>query len=333
VGDLVTKIEQLPDKPEELARLVIVNFARTQAARAALAAAEKAKMPAEQMAQIKLAVRETAELQLDAEVKLGEYFRGMDIRPGARTDRPQVNGEPRLTKTQQAASFGFDENARKRMETLAEHKDVVERVKAEARENDDIPTRTEVLRSAKIEKRNERIKAASFLADGKYRVFYADPPWAYSAGEQHGKTQQATTLETHYPTMSISEIAALPIREMAHDDAVLFLWVTSPLLFEAKAVIDGWGFKYKTSMVWDKEKHNVGHYVSVRHEFILICTRGSCTPDTAKLVDSVYHEPRTEHSHKPKYFRDLIDELYPTGRRIELFAREMTEGWDSWGNE
>jgi N6-adenosine-specific RNA methylase IME4 len=76
----------------------------------------------------------------------------------------------------------------------------------------------------------------------------------------------------------------------------------------------------------------MGHYNSVRHEFLLICTKGSCTPDVPKLLDSVVSIERTEHSAKPKEFRDMIDMLYPVGERLEMFAREAYPGWDVWGN-
>lgn len=127
-------------------------------------------------------------------------------------------------------------------------------------------------------------------------------------------------------SLSIQELSELPIKDLTEENAVLFLWVTSPLLEECFPLIKAWGFKYKTSMIWDKVKHNVGNYVSVRHELLLICTKGSCTPDVKKLDDSVYSEERTSHSVKPKYFRDLIDKLYTHGRKIELFAREKTDG-------
>ena len=169
----------------------------------------------------------------------------------------------------------------------------------------------------------------------KYRVVYADPPWAYGQ-QQHGAagTVQMTTLAHHYPSMTTKELCALPVADLAKDNAVLFLWVTSPLLIECSAVIDAWGFAYKASTVWDKVKHNVGHYVSVRHEFLLICTQRSCLPDVRKLPDSVYVEERTRHSAKPLHFRDLIDTLYPSGKRIELFCRGSTaKGWDAWGQE
>jgi len=166
----------------------------------------------------------------------------------------------------------------------------------------------------------------------KYAIIYADPPWQYTSGDQHATEEQDTVLADHYPSMSLSDICALPQAQLAATDSVLFLWCTSPTLEEALAVVKAWGFKYKASMVWDKLAHNVGHYVSVRHEFLLIATKGH-PPKVTKLVDSVYVEERGEHSRKPEYFRNLIDELYPDGPRIELFARSRAEGWVTWGNE
>lgn len=175
------------------------------------------------------------------------------------------------------------------------------------------------------------------LPDGRYRVIYADPPWQYgnsgviNDGDNYGRAAR------HYPTMSIDELSALPVRELAADHAVLFLWVTSPLLEECFPVIRAWGFAYKTSFVWDKVRHNFGHYNSVRHELLLVCTRGSCTPDAAELVDSVQTIERSAiHSQKPEAFRQIIDRLYTHGKRIELFARPggaPPAGWDTWGNE
>jgi len=166
-----------------------------------------------------------------------------------------------------------------------------------------------------------------FTTEKQYRVIYADPPWSY------GDKQNIEGLggaAKHYPTMPLEDICALPVP--AAEDAVLFLWVTSPLLEDCFKVIRAWGFKYKSSFVWDKVAHNMGHYNSVRHEFLLVCTKGSCTPDAPKLYDSVVSIERTEHSRKPAEFREIIDTLYPCGERLEMFAREAPEGWDVWGN-
>lgn len=167
------------------------------------------------------------------------------------------------------------------------------------------------------------------LPSGKYRVFYADPPWQYgnSGLDEYGHA------ERHYPTMSIPEICNIPVNEMADDNAVLFLWVTSPFLEDAFKIIKAWGFEYKTSFVWDKVKHNFGYYNSVRHEFLLVCTKGSCLPDIKEKFDSVISIERSEkHSEKPEHFRKLINTLYPHGKRIELFSRTKCDGWDVWGN-
>jgi N6-adenosine-specific RNA methylase IME4 len=167
--------------------------------------------------------------------------------------------------------------------------------------------------------------------DEKYRVLYADPPWEYTQTvDGYGPVAD------HYTTMSIDALCALgaQVRDMVAQDSVLFLWTTSPMLENAFSVVAAWGFKYKTSFVWDKVKHNFGHYNSVRHELLLVCTRGSCTPDSPKLFDSVQTIERSaEHSEKPEEFRRIIDALYPNGKRIELFARKTVAGWEAWGNE
>jgi N6-adenosine-specific RNA methylase IME4 len=175
-----------------------------------------------------------------------------------------------------------------------------------------------------------KIDSPPLPTENKFRIIYADPPWSYgnTGLDDYGHA------ERHYPSMKISELCELPIKELAEDNAVLFLWVTSPLLAECFEVIKAWGFKYKTSFVWDKIKHNYGHYNSVRHEMLLVCTKGSCTPDKKELFDSVQSIERSKkHSQKPQEFRDIIDTIYTHGNKIELFSRDKFEGWEVWGNE
>ena len=107
------------------------------------------------------------------------------------------------------------------------------------------------------------------------------------------------------------------------------------MLMDAGRVIEAWGFRYKTSLVWDKGRHNFGFYVSVRHELLLIATRGSCTPDVKKpqpkSVQAIKRSGR--HSEKPEEFRTIIETLYTHGAKVELFARKQSEGWTAWGNQ
>lgn len=177
--------------------------------------------------------------------------------------------------------------------------------------------------------KSEEFEKIANLPTTKYRVVYADPPWSYGNRMPPGTTEP----RDYYPTMELIDICKIPVKDFMLNDSVLFLWVTSPILEESFDVINAWGFKYKASFVWDKIKHNMGHYNSVRHEFLLICTRGSCQPDVRKLFDSVVTEERTKHSKKPDVFYEIIDTLYPKGKRIELFARSKRDGWDSYGNE
>jgi N6-adenosine-specific RNA methylase IME4/ParB-like chromosome segregation protein Spo0J len=177
--------------------------------------------------------------------------------------------------------------------------------------------------------KRERIEKEAPAPTGKYRVIYADPPWSYGNTQPDYHTEQ----RDHYPVMPLSDICAIPVREWAEDDAVLFLWVTSPILEEAFQVIRSWGFKYKASFVWDKVLHNMGHYNSVRHEFLLICVRGSCQPDVRKLFDSVQSIERLGHSQKPDEFYGIIETLYTHGERLEMFARRPRDGWKGYGNQ
>lgn len=185
---------------------------------------------------------------------------------------------------------------------------------------------TQIQRAERLEKNK-----ATQWPEGKYRIIYADPPWKYGderAGGNHGGAID------HYPTMSLQELSDMPVDELAEDDAVLFLWATSPLLEDSFKLLNSWGFKYKTQFIWDKVKHNMGHYNSVRHEHLLIATKGSCTPDNKKLFDSVQTIERTDkHSEKPEEFRQIIEQLYTYGNKIELFARKSAEGWEAYGNE
>ena len=204
---------------------------------------------------------------------------------------------------------------------------------------EDVKEGTKTINTAyKRMKQKQKPVTTPEIKEGKYRIIYADPPWKY--GDK--LTEDYGGAEHHYPAMTLNEICELDVDKMTDDNAVLFLWTTSPLLEDSFKVIKSWGFKYKTSFVWDKVKHNFGHYNSVRHEFLLVCTKGSCTPDNLKLFDSVQIiEKTSKHSEKPEEFRDIIDTLYTSGSRIEMFSRKTKEEinktakvktWNVWGS-
>lgn len=161
----------------------------------------------------------------------------------------------------------------------------------------------------------------------RFSTIYADPPWQYD--------NQATRASTdmHYTTMSVADIAALPVDLLADESAILFLWTTNGFLFESQKVIDAWGFEFKSSMVWIKPEMGIGNYVRNSHEFLLIATRGGAMPtDARKKQQSWVSASRGKHSAKPGAFRRIVESLgYPN--RLELFGRSKAEGWVVFGNQ
>lgn len=181
----------------------------------------------------------------------------------------------------------------------------------------------------KLEAMRRKREDAPPLPEGKYNLILSDPPWRY----EHVKTE-SRAIENHYPTMTLDEICALPVAGLADDDAVLFLWATSPKLAEAMRVIEAWGFEYRTCMVWVKDKIGMGHYARQRHELLLIARRGSPgVPLPADREDSVIEAPRGQHSEKPLAAYEAIERMYPFATKVEIFARNTRDGWSSWGNE
>jgi len=161
----------------------------------------------------------------------------------------------------------------------------------------------------------------------KYQIIYADPPWQYNFCKDN-----ADRIENHYPTMSLKDIKALNIP--AATNAVLYLWATAPKLVEALEVMKAWGFEYKTHAIWDKEWIGMGYWFRGTHELLLVGVKGSFSPPKpTERIASIIKEKRTSHSKKPSKIRNFIFSWFPNCNRIELFAREKTEGWDVWGNE
>lgn len=162
-----------------------------------------------------------------------------------------------------------------------------------------------------------------------YGVILADCPWRYT----HSRSK-SRRVENHYPTMTLADICALRVADIAATDSVLFLWATAPKLPEALDVMDAWGFTYKTNAVWDKELMGMGYYFRVQHELLLVGTLGKprC-PAPGTRVRSVFRSPRALHSAKPGVVRAAIECMYPEAARVELFARELVPGWDAWGDE
>src|SRR5690606_31043642 len=122
-------------------------------------------------------------------------------------------------------------------------------------------------------------------------------PWKYENPPMGGSNR---SIENHYPTMDLEEICALPVGNVATEDALLYLWATAPKLAECMKVIEAWGFEYRTCMVWVKDKIGMGYHARNQHEILLIAKRGELPPPPVEArPSSVVHAERTQHSAKP----------------------------------
>jgi len=161
----------------------------------------------------------------------------------------------------------------------------------------------------------------------EFDLIYVDPPWRY----EHVETADRA-IENHYPTMSADELKSLEVP--AARDCVMFMWATSPKLYEALELMVAWGFDYRTCMVWVKDKIGMGYYARQQHELLLIGRKGTMpVPDPENRPSSVVNAPRTAHSAKPHQFYELLERMYPGRTKVELFARNARDGWAAWGNQ
>lgn len=170
----------------------------------------------------------------------------------------------------------------------------------------------------------------------KYRTIVADPPWTY---EPHVRgTSSFGPRSDHplpYPQMTVDEIKALPVSDLAEADAHLYLWTTNRYLEAAFDVIKAWGFEYRQTLIWHKTGCPTPFAASVapnHAEYLLYAKRGNL-PLSGRLKTNVFGAPQQhEHSRKPELFMDVIEQVSPEPR-VELFSRRHRMGWDVWGNE
>lgn len=194
-----------------------------------------------------------------------------------------------------------------------------------------------------------KVTVVNFPSNGPYRTILADPPWPYkgpgpvgsgSKGFNDGSIQ--VSAKDHYSLMSIAELKQLPVREVVGNSAHLYLWVTNAFVREGWMLAMAWGFVPKTMLTWMKVKKNdpsqasmkTGYYFRGATEHIIFAVRGSLPLRVSNRgIPTGFMLPReAEHSRKPDFFYDLIEECSP-GPRLELFARRPRDGWDQWGNE
>jgi len=266
------------------------------------------------------AVSHAYEIEIRAEIKLGEFLRDMEKNKGGNPDLQPINREDRLDEPPTYKELGITLNLASESQRLA---DLPEE------EQEKVITKKKSKKSVIKKNTRQEQNPAKTLPEDKYQVIYADPPWEYDFSETTTRE-----IENQYQTMELEDIIALPVSNICVIDCVIFLWATSPKLVEALQVMDSWKFKYVTCAIWDKQKIGMGYYFRQQHEILLIGKIGNpLVPEPSNRVSSIISSPRQKHSQKPDKVYEIIENMYPKEKKIELFARSSRPGWYSWGNE
>ena len=172
-----------------------------------------------------------------------------------------------------------------------------------------------------------------------YGLIYADPPWKQSKGGKKSVRENSSGKPLDYPTCSLDEIKEhlRLATESTTDNSILFLWTIDKYLFEAQQIAESLGYKLHARMIWDKVTGIPAAFtVRYGHEYLLYMYKGKLTPvakDERGKIHTVFRERVTKHSKKPDIAYEIIERLYPDLKKLEMYARETRDGWDSFGNE
>jgi N6-adenosine-specific RNA methylase IME4 len=214
--------------------------------------------------------------------------------------------------------------------------------------------------AVKGEKRAAKEKALGEVTfpTGLFNVFYCDVPSHFETYSENGMDRSA---ENHYPTMTLEELLDLPVPSIAAENSIIFYWTTVPMLIEHLYVLETWGFltfrprgpdgklargedgklvpfnpdaRYVSHCIWGKDRIGTGYWFRNKHEILLVCVKGNIpAPEAGTQADSLIMAAVKDHSRKPIIFRAMIERLFPTLPKIELFARTPAPGWGQWGKE
>jgi N6-adenosine-specific RNA methylase IME4 len=173
----------------------------------------------------------------------------------------------------------------------------------------------------------------------KYDLIYADPAWNF---QSNSISNPGRNVRKEYETMHIDKIAKLPVKRIAKNDCMLAMWITTPLLNKIDQILKPWGFKYcGVLFTWIKlNKKSQGIFLGMGYvtrkntEICIYGKRGKGIGSTNRRdISELIISKRREHSRKPEEAYRKLELLYPTAEKVELFARNHRNGWDSWGNE
>ncbi len=323
---------RLDDARRALAEIKTIDEAKgiLDVAHAAAVYARKAKLGLETQ-------NHATEIKLRAERRAGELLEYLERKQGMRSDITSSTGGKSSPYARALKDNQLSYQAAYRWRRIASlpSADFEHHIATTKNSGGELTTKTLLRYVARWERRrNVKAKETETLTIedlhnlvGKktFGTIYADPPWPYDNQASEGAAI------AHYDSLSIEELRALPVAQLAADPAHLHLWTTNGFLPEALDLMEAWGFDYKSVFVWVKPELGLGNYWRVCHEFLLLGVNGNCTfPGSERSW--LEHPRRAGHSIKPAAVRKLVERVSPAPR-LELFARTVHDGWVCWGNE
>jgi N6-adenosine-specific RNA methylase IME4 len=288
------------------------------------------------------------DIRLRAERRLGEMLREQKETIGLATGgehggRKRKDGSreepsnPRPT----LAEAGIDKKLSSRAQKLAalppdDFEARVAAAKLEAVKSVELPraARAAEKKERRTEREAELGRRQTTLPTKRFGVLYVDPPWRFEVWSRETGLEN-TSPDNHYPTLNVDAIKAIDVPSIVADDAVMFLWTTVPLLPQSIETMSLWGFEYVSLFGWVKNKAGTGYWVRNRLELLLIGKRGDIpAPAPGTQFDSVIEAPVGRHSAKPAVVRSMIESMFPSLPKLEMFARGAApDGWTFWGNQ
>lgn len=173
----------------------------------------------------------------------------------------------------------------------------------------------------------------------QYNLIYADPPWKQKRGGRKSVRPNSSGCELDYPVISLDEIKQhlQTATNNTAENSILFLWTIDKYLFEAQNIAEQLGYKLHARMIWNKVTGIPAAFtVRFGHEYLLYMYKGKLLPVATEergKIHTVFTERVKRHSQKPEIAYQIIERLYPNAVRLEMYARNERNGWDSWGNE
>jgi len=272
-----------------------------------------------------------AEIKLRAERRAGEMLSETTKNPGGQAEHGSYSSHDGRGRIPALSDLGITPNQSSRWRKISEipedsFEEFIETTKSKETELTSagaLLLAREIQRQRVIADLEKNIQETPSIPHQTYEVIVIDPPWSYYL--RHDQAGRRNT--TPYPSMSLDEIKAIPVQELSASDSILWLWTTNSHLPDALEIAKGWGFEYKVLLTWVKNRIGTGYWLRGRTEHCILAVKGHPVISLTNQ-STVIHAPVREHSQKPDEFYRLVETLCP-GRKIELFARENRDGWDT----